>query len=159
MGLNFWFDGFKFSLKIYLSSLQGFLQALLNLAVIANKKNASKFCHKNSSKPLNFAILIYFCHTELSQESEVSQNTCHTDLSCHTERSEVSINSKCDFSALRRVLNSVNFSLTLKMTKYAFFVSGFFVVATPCKQLCCFLAKTQNNKSKFHCACTSSSLL
>ena len=52
---------------------------------------------------------------------------------CHTERSEVSINLKCDFSALRRVLNSVNFSLTLKMTKCAFFVSGFFVVAVPCK--------------------------
>ena len=29
---------------------------------------------------------------------------------CHTERSEVSINVKCDFSALRYILNSMDFS-------------------------------------------------
>ena len=33
-----------------------------------------------------------------------------TKIPCHTERSEVSINLKCDFSALRRILNSVDFS-------------------------------------------------
>ena len=48
-----------------------------------------------------------------------SSKFCHTNLSCHTERSEVSINSKCDFSALRHILNSLDFSLTLKMTKFA----------------------------------------
>ena len=42
---------------------------------------------------------------------------------CHTEAlAEVSIKSKCDFSALRCILNSMDFSLTLKMTKCVFFV-------------------------------------
>ena len=44
-----------------------------------------------------------------------------TKIPCHTERSEVSINLKCDFSALRRILNSVDFSpfyKRLKMTKF-----------------------------------------
>ena len=50
-----------------------------------------------------------------------------TDISCHTERSEVSINLKCDFSALRRILNSVDFSpfyKRLKMTMFEIFCCG-----------------------------------
>ena len=43
-------------------------------------------------------------------------------LCCHTERSEVSTNSKCDFSALRHILNFFGFFAfyrKLKMTKFA----------------------------------------
>ena len=60
---------------------------------------------------------------------------CHTGrnrvfiLHCHTEAlAEVSTNSKCDFSALRHILNSVDFSLSLKMTMEIF----------------CFLVQAQN---------------
>ena len=43
---------------------------------------------------------------------------CFADLFslCHTERSEVSINLKCEFALLKRILNSLDFSLSLKMT-------------------------------------------
>ena len=80
--------------------------------------NSSKLYHKNSSKSLNFVILTCLCHTLL--------------FSCHTERSEVSTNLKCDFSALRYILNSWIFrsQSSLKMTMEIFR----------------FLAKTQNDK-------------
>ena len=60
--------------------------------------NSSKLYHKNSSKSLNFVI---------STHLVILTCLCHTLLSsCHTERSEVSTNLKCDFSALRYILNS-----------------------------------------------------
>ena len=80
--------------------------------------NSSKLYHKNSSKSLNFVILTCLCHTLL--------------FSCHTERSEVSTNLKCDFSALRYILNSWIFrsQSSLKMTMEIFR----------------FLTKAQNDK-------------
>ncbi len=86
--------------------------------------NSSKLYHKNSSKSLNFVIPTHLV---------ILTCLCHTLLfSCHTERSEVSINLKCDFSALRYILNSWIFrsQSSLKMTMEIFR----------------FLTKAQNDK-------------
>ena len=93
---------------------------------------------------LIFIIITALCYTDAL--AEVSKNPLH----CHTERSEVSIKSKCDFSALRCILNSMDFSLSIESSKWqclAIFASGFFAVAAPCNPLGRLFAKAQNGKA------------
>ena len=101
---------------------------------------------------MNFIILTYFL--------SYRQSLCHTEA-----LAEVSINLKCDFSALRHILNSVDFS---PFTKAQNDNGDFFAAATPCNPLGRFVLTryAQNDKGvsslqvDFRCVlCLTSHLL
>ena len=75
----------------------------------------------------------FACHTEALAKVSKNPLYCHTELS---QESEVSTNLKCDFSALRCVSNFYGFFATLKMTMPCCF----------CKWIFRFLMKAQNDK-------------
>ena len=67
---------------------------------------------------MKFVIIAYFIMLMIfviaTKNSSKSPKFCHTELS---QESEVSINLKCDFSALRRILISLDFSPFCKSSK------------------------------------------
>ena len=75
----------------------------------------------------------FACHTEALAKVSKNPLYCHTELS---QESEVSTNLKCDFSAVRCVSNFYGFFATLKMTMPCCF----------CKWIFRFLMKAQNDK-------------
>ena len=84
----------------------------MDFSPFLQKAQNDKFLVITCNEPLNLVILPFLSYR---------QSPCHIDLfRCHTERNEVSINLKCKVALLRRILNSVDFSLTLKMTMEIF---------------------------------------
>ena len=133
--------------------------SILLLKIQVNFTQSSKFCHTDRSEVSKNSL---YCHTEALAEVSINlkyklhlkvwifrlfakgskwQNPCHFDLSCltehsfcHTERSEVSIN-------LKRVLNSLDFSLCANALRSKWQIRRH---CTLCKFKACFCPSLPN---------------
>ena len=113
------FYGFKF--KVFAWILVRALE-FGALFIVLNLEQCLNSCFK--FRALNFGLVssksLNFCHTELCiAKWSISKSLSYWQSPCHTERSEVSINLKCEFAPLRRGFFALNLECILNF--YGFF--------------------------------------